>query len=88
MMRLLTIGAMSAYLILFAGCSSRVVTKPEVVKVETIRYVPVPSSLTQQCPGYQGPLETNDDLANAYVTEKKEGTQCANEKLRRIRTLE
>lgn len=58
------------------------------MRVEVVRYVPVPKNLTQQCTGYQGPLETNDDLANAYITEKKEGTDCANEKLRQIRMLE
>lgn len=59
-------------------------TKPEVVRVEVIRFVPIPRDLLTPCPGYVGPLETNDDLVTAYVTERKEGTACGNEKLRRI----
>ena len=84
MMRLLTIGAMSAFLMLCAACSPRVVTRTVPVRVEVIRYVPIPRDLLTPCPGYVGPLETNDDLVTAYVTERKEGTACGNERLRRI----
>lgn len=87
MIRLLMLGAMSAFLILSAGCSSRVVTRTIPVQIEVIRYIPIPAELTKECPGYQGPLETNGDLADGYATEKKEGTDCANEKLRRIGEL-
>ena len=87
MMRPLTIGVMSLFLILSAGCSNRVVTKPEIVRVETIKYAPIPADLAQPCPGYTGPLETNEDLANAYLTERKEGTECANKRLEEIRKL-
>ena len=36
----------------------------------------VPSALLADCPGYDGPLVDNGDLAQAYITERQGRVAC------------
>lgn len=36
----------------------------------------LPATLLADCPGYAGPLDTNGDLANAYLAERQGRVAC------------
>ena len=40
----------------------------------------LPSTLLADCPGYDGPLDTNGDLAQAYITERQGRVACTADK--------
>ena len=40
----------------------------------------LPTTLLAACPGYDGPLDTNGDLANAYLAERQGRIACNSDK--------
>ena len=54
-----------------SGCATRSAIK-EYVYVRDA----VPSALLADCPGYDGPLVDNGDLAQAYITERQGRVAC------------
>ena len=53
------------------GCVS-----PSIVKEYVYVHDAVPTPLLAACPGYDGPLVDNGDLAQAYVTERQGRLAC------------
>ena len=49
---------------------------PSVIKEYVYVYDTVPADLLASCPGYDGPLVDNGDLAQAYVTERQGRLAC------------
>lgn len=43
-------------------------------------YDPVPADLLASCPGYDGPLVNNGDLAQAYLAERQGRVACTADK--------
>ena len=43
-------------------------------------YDALPTALLADCPGYDGPLVDNGDLALAYITERQGRVACNNDK--------
>ena len=68
LLKLTAIGLLSLFLL---GCSTQSVIK-EYVYVHDA----VPTPLLADCPGYDGPLVDNGDLAQAYVTERQGRIAC------------
>ena len=68
LLKLTAIGLLSLFLL---GCSTQSVIK-EYVYVHDA----VPTPLLADCPGYDGPLVDNGDLAQAYVTERQGRLAC------------
>ena len=54
-----------------AACST-----PSVIKEYVYVHDDLPTTLLADCPGYDGPLVTNGDLANAYITERQGRVAC------------
>ena len=69
-MRYMALSLIMASLLL-AGCSTTKAIK-EYVYVRDA----VPSALLADCPGYDGPLVDNGDLAQAYITERQGRLAC------------
>ena len=53
------------------GCVTQSVIKEYVYVHDT-----VPADLLASCPGYDGPLVDNGDLADAYITERQGRVAC------------
>lgn len=53
------------------GCST-----PSVIKEYVYVYDDLPAALLADCPGYDGPLVDNGDLARAYITERQGRVAC------------
>ena len=53
------------------GCST-----PSVIKEYVYVHDDLPSTLLADCPGYDGPLVNNGDLAQAYITERQGRVAC------------
>ena len=68
LLKLTAIGLLSLFLL---GCSTQSVIK-EYVYVHDA----VPTPLLADCPGYDGPLVDNGDLAQAYVAERQGRLAC------------
>ena len=68
LLKLTGIGLLSLFLL---GCSTQSVIT-EYVYVHDA----VPTPLLADCPGYDGPLVDNGDLAQAYVTERQGRLAC------------
>ena len=51
-----------------------------VIKEYVYVYDDLPTTLLADCPGYDGPLDTNGDLANAYLTERQGLVACNSDK--------
>ena len=68
LLKLTAIGLLSLFLL---GCSTQSVIK-EYVYVHDA----VPTPLLADCPGYDGPLVDNGDLAQAYITERQGRLAC------------
>ena len=49
---------------------------PSVIKEYVYVYDDLPTTLLAACPGYDGPLDTNGDLANAYLAERQGRVTC------------
>ena len=53
---------------------------PSVIKEYVYVHDDLPTTLLADCPGYDGPLVTNGDLARAYVTERQGRVACTADK--------
>ena len=53
---------------------------PSVIKEYVYVHDDLPTTLLADCPGYDGPLDTNGDLANAYITERQGRVACTADK--------
>ena len=62
------IGPASLFL---AACST-----PSAIKEYVYVHDALPTSLLADCPGYDGPLVDNGDLADAYITERQGRVAC------------
>ena len=60
---------------LLAGCSTT-----KVIKEYVYVHDDLPTTLLADCPGYDGPLVNNGDLAQAYVTERQGRVACTADK--------
>ena len=49
---------------------------PSVIKEYVYVHDTVPADLLASCPGYDGPLVNNGDLAQAYITERQGRVAC------------
>ena len=49
---------------------------PSVIKEYVYVHDALPTTLLAACPGYDGPLDTNGDLANAYLAERQALAAC------------
>ena len=49
---------------------------PSVIKEYVYVYDTVPADLLESCPGYDGPLVDNGDLARAYLAERQGRVAC------------
>ena len=56
---------------LLAGCSTT-----KIVKEYVYVHDDLPATLLADCPGYDGPLDTNGDLAQAYLAERQALAAC------------
>lgn len=56
---------------LLAGCSTT-----KIVKEYIYVHDDLPATLLAACPGYDGPLDTNGDLAKAYIAERQGLAAC------------
>ena len=56
---------------LLAGCSTT-----KIVKEYVYVHDDLPTTLLAACHGYDGPLDTNGDLAQAYITERQGLRAC------------
>ena len=56
-------------------CLTACVT-PSVIKEYVYVHDDLPTTLLAACPGYDGPLVTNGDLANAYLAERQGRVAC------------
>lgn len=61
-------GLVSLFLL---GCSTQ-----SIVKEYVYVYDDLPTPLLADCPGYDGPLVDNGDLARAYITERQGRVAC------------
>ena len=68
LLKLTGIGLLSLFLL---GCSTQ-----SAIKEYVYVYDAVPTPLLADCPGYDGPLVDNGDLAQAYVTERQGRLAC------------
>ena len=69
-MRYMALSLITASLLL-VGCSTTKTIKEYVYVRDTL-----PPSLLADCPGYDGPLVDNGDLADAYITERQGRVAC------------
>lgn len=53
---------------------------PSVIKEYVYVRDDLPATLLADCPGYDGPLDTNGDLANAYLAERQGRVACNSDK--------
>ena len=53
---------------------------PSVIKEYVYVHDALPATLLAACPGYDGPLDTNGDLANAYLAERQGRVACNSDK--------
>lgn len=60
---------------LLAGCSTTKIVKEYVYVRDDL-----PATLLADCPGYDGPLVNNGDLANAYLAERQGRVACNSDK--------
>ena len=60
---------------LLAGCSTT-----KTIKEYVYVHDAVPTPLLAACPGYDGPLVDNGDLAQAYITERQGRVACTADK--------
>ena len=63
-------------LIGLASLSLPACSTPSVIKEYVYVHDTVPSNLLADCPGYDGPLVNNGDLAQAYITERQGLRAC------------
>lgn len=49
---------------------------PSAIKEYVYVYDDLPTTLLADCPGYDGPLVDNGDLAQAYITERQALARC------------
>ena len=49
---------------------------PSVIKEYVYVHDDIPTALLANCVGYSGPLDTNGDLAQAYITERQGRVAC------------
>ena len=63
-------------LIGLASLSLTACVTPSVIKEYVYVHDDLPSTLLADCPGYDGPLDTNGDLAQAYITERQGRVAC------------
>ena len=68
LLKLTAIGLLSLFLL---GCSTQSVIKEYVYVHDAVS-----TPLLAACPGYDGPLVDNGDLAQAYVTERQGRLAC------------
>ena len=68
LLKLTAIGLLSLFLL---GCET-----PSAIKEYVYVHAAVPTPLLADCPGYDGPLVDNGDLAQAYVTERQGRLAC------------
>ena len=68
LLKLTGIGLLSLFLL---GCSTQ-----SAIKEYVYVYDAVPTPLLADCPGYDGPLVDNGDLAQAYGTERQGRLAC------------
>ena len=54
-----------------AACST-----PSVIKEYVYVHDDLPTTLLADCPGYDGPVVNNGDLAQAYITERQGRVAC------------
>ena len=69
-----------------SGCSSAPVIRTVPVEVVRFQYLPIPAPLLLDCPSDIGRLETNGDLLDAYLEEKRAKEECQG-RLKAIREL-
>ena len=53
---------------------------PSVIKEYVYVHDDLPATLLADCPGYDGPLVNNGDLANAYLAERQGRVACNSDK--------
>ena len=63
-----------------ASLSLQACSAPSVIKEYVYVYDDLPTTLLAACPGYDGPLDTNGDLANAYLAERQALAACNDDK--------
>ena len=63
-------------LIGLASLSLTACVTPSVIKEYVYVHDDIPTALLADCPGYDGPLDTNGDLAKAYITERQGRVAC------------
>ena len=63
-------------LIGLASLSLTACSTQSVIKEYIYVHDPVPADLLASCPGYDGPLVNNGDLAQAYITERQGLAAC------------
>ena len=49
---------------------------PSIIKEYVYVHDDLPTALLADCPGYDGPLANNGDLAQAYITERQGRVAC------------
>ena len=67
-------------LIGLASLSLTACVTPSVIKEYVYVHDDLPSTLLADCPGYDGPLDTNGDLAQAYIAERQGRVACTADK--------
>ena len=68
LLKLTAIGLLSLFLL---GCATQ-----SAIKEYVYVYDAVPTPLLADCPGYDGPIVDNGDLAQAYVAERQGRIAC------------
>ena len=68
LLKLTAIGLVSLFL---AACVT-----PSIIKEYVYVHDDLPTALLADCPGYDGPLVNNGDLAQAYITERQGRVAC------------
>ena len=63
-------------LIGLASLSLTACVTPSVIKEYVYVHDDLPTTLLADCHGYDGPLDTNGDLAQAYITERQGRVAC------------
>ena len=63
-------------LIGLASLSLTACSTQSVIKEYVYVHDDLPTTLLADCPGYDGPLDTNGDLANAYLAERQGRVAC------------
>lgn len=84
--RPLMLGALLPFLALCAGCSPRVIVKPEPVEVVRVERIPFPPDLLAPCGADTGPIATNGDLLAALL-ETRRALDACNAQLDALRSL-